>query len=409
MHPVENPMPNPHIFISYPQSEQTYAEQVADHLRQQGFDVWINDGKRWWLTISRAIMDCGAVVVISGSNADDRQTIQQEVELAQTLEHPILTIHRGDESPEYLSDFDATNGNLPDTAFCERLKDYITHTIIESPVVISEALDEESLEEEDTDVDPVAEQPPTPHLAAALTESIEGVMRNADWQPVSRVINGIDMLLVPPGCFMMGNPEHAAPVQTRCIERPFWISRHPITTGQYLEAVRQHVCAISRWAGDFHFNDPQQPIVGIGWQDALKFARWKHMRLPTETEWEYVARGPEGWAFPWGHDLIAENFVHADNANQRTAPISTHPQGVSWVGAHDLCGNVWEWCLSVWRADYSGVENNQVNTPTERRVLRGGSFLDSPNQIAATRRTNDDPIFGNVNIGFRLVCMAPQI
>jgi formylglycine-generating enzyme required for sulfatase activity len=72
-----------------------------------------------------------------------------------------------------------------------------------------------------------------------------------------------------------------------------------------------------------------------------------------------------------------------------------------------MSGNVWDWCLSAWREDYSAAENNQTKPATQPRVLRGGSFLDSPELTQAANRISDDPIFGNVNIGFRLVCMAP--
>jgi formylglycine-generating enzyme required for sulfatase activity len=150
-----------------------------------------------------------------------------------------------------------------------------------------------------------------------------------------------------------------------------------------------------------------QPAVGVSWGDALKFAHWKQMRLPTETEWEFAARGPEGWLWPWGNQFVSENLIYSYNAYSRTAPVGDCPNGASWVGALDMSGNTWDWCLSAWRDDYSAAENNQTKPATQPRVLRGGSYLDSADQTRVTVRTSDDPIFGNVNIGFRLVCMAP--
>ncbi len=403
-----------HIFISYPPSDQDYAQQVADHLQAQGLTVWINDGKRRWPTIAKAIEAAGACLLIVSAEAMTK-SLARERELVESLARPIFTIVRGEPDVAAAVDaqavFAAPHDELPDTAFCDQLAQYVTDSLPtsdSSPSMEPVA----SLDDIPTDLDDIAEQPPTPVLVAAtLAAPVAPIASNDDWQPIVRVINGMEMVLVPRGCFTMGDAESATTqtLHTRCIERAFWIGRYPVTTGQYLEAVRQNVCEISRWAGDFRFNDPEQPIVGIGWQDALKFAQWRQMRLPTETEWEYAARGPVGLTWPWGDEFVSDNLNYAANANGRTSLIGNRTAGASWVGAHDMSGNVWEWCLSAWRDDYTTVENNRPQPAGESRVLRGGSFRDDADQTRTTSRASDDPLFGNVNIGFRLVCMAPIV
>ena len=149
--------------------------------------------------------------------------------------------------------------------------------------------------------------------------------------------------------------------------------------------------------------DPMQPRVGIGWYEAEAYANWRGGRLPTEAEWEYAARGEHSPIYPWGDDRDPQRFNAGQNL-RKTIPVDAYPNGVSWCGAFDLCGNAWQWCADRYAADFytqcveSKITDNPFNsgdgkpfyliysTPSEHRVLRGGAWNNNPGYCRAASR-----------------------
>lgn len=218
------------------------------------------------------------------------------------------------------------------------------------------------------------------------------IARNADWTPVVETIDGVEMVQVPAGCFTMGNAEgrrDERPTAQICFNKPFWIDRTEVTNAQYGQP--------GNFPGD------QRPRENLTWFEARDFCAKRGARLPTEAEWEYAGRGPDGLMYPWGNELINDNLVFDQNSGNLTADVGSKPAGVSWVGALDMAGNVWEWVSSLYKRypyDPADGREDPTNT-TEMRAYRGGvhNYIDFG--AGMTTRFKAPPDTRDWFIGFR--------
>jgi len=174
--------------------------------------------------------------------------------------------------------------------------------------------------------------------------------------------------------------------ETIRFEQPFRLSKYPVTNGLFARFVaaggydnrslwhdngwkwreQNEVREPELWR-DVKWNGLTQPVVGVSWWEADAFCRWAGCRLPTEREWEAAARGPKGWAYPWGDDW-REGICNSSEADLGvTTPVGIFPGSAAVCGAHDMAGNVWEWCGDTFDAA-------RTDDPEAGRVLRGGSW-----------------------------------
>ncbi len=230
-------------------------------------------------------------------------------------------------------------------------------------------------------------QPATPATPAPTP-----VIANADWSPIMETFDGIDMMRVPAGCFVMGSEDgrrDERPAHDICFTTPYWIGRTEVTNGQYNT--------------EGHFPGTTRPRENLTWFEARDFCASKNMRLPTEAEWEYAARGVDQLHYPWGDDLIADNLVFDQNSNNETANVGSRPAGASWVGALDMSGNVFEWTSTIYsRYPYDGTDGREnLDDPALNRVFRGGinSYIDFG--ASAHTRFSLEPDTRDWFIGFR--------
>lgn len=256
---------------------------------------------------------------------------------------------------------------------------------------------------------------------------------NAAWQPVTHTFaDGVNMMLVPPGCFMMGSNGITAfelPVHEQCIHDPFWIDQTEVSNADYARFIdaggyaNEEYWTEEGWAWreenditqpeywtNSRFNAPQQPVVGVSWYEAVAYANWRAeetgllMHLPTEREWEYAARGPNELIYPWGNIFTANNIVYNGNSNNHSANVGSRSGGVSWVGAFDLSGNVWEWMSSLCSDyPYAADDGRETMGSIDRRCLRGGSWFNDGDFARAALRNRYFPNLRSIDRGFRVV------
>jgi len=207
--------------------------------------------------------------------------------------------------------------------------------------------------------------------------------------------DGKVLIALPRATFTMGSqhgyadekPPHAVSVAS------FYIGKYEVTNAQY----RRFVSASGhRSAGPWEKYasqwDESAPVVCVSWHDARAYCAWAGLRLPTEAEWEFAARGRDGREYPWGNAWDASRAVFSDNSGGRAQPVGSRPSGASAFGCLDMAGNVWEWCSSKYSPyPYNPNDGREDPGGSDVRVLRGGSWLDDAGGCRAAIRLDDLP------------------
>ena len=223
-------------------------------------------------------------------------------------------------------------------------------------------------------------------------------------------IDGAEMVLVPEGDFIMGIDEKTLKKiyeydhhfeesvfktelpKRKVYVKSYYIDKFPVTNKQYRKFIEETGHKKPAFWDDPTWNRPNNPVVGIGWDDAKEYAKWADKRLPREAEWEKAARGTDERWWPWGNEFHHEYCNSHESWHATTLDIDTYPEGVSPYGAYDMAGNVWEMCDGIWM---EGLEH---------RVMRGGSFISRAAFVRTTVRWSPaDEVNGAKWLGFRCV------
>lgn len=201
----------------------------------------------------------------------------------------------------------------------------------------------------------------------------------------------------------------------------FRIARYPITWVQYRAFVdAKDGYHNKKWwdglkkasePGDLLWAFASYPAVNVSWYDAIAFCRWLStkckltIRLPAEWEWQWAAVGNTGQDYPWGDEWCPAR-VNCDGAGiGRTVMAGSYPLSRSLFGVDDMAGNIWQWCLNAY-----DQPNDITLLSDQDRVVRGGSWLSSPDNARSSARDSGRPATRSYYyFGFRVLCSSPIV
>jgi formylglycine-generating enzyme required for sulfatase activity len=219
----------------------------------------------------------------------------------------------------------------------------------------------------------------------------------------------IELVEISEGTFLMGSPAGAGAYDN---EHPqhvvtvpsFLMGKFPITQAQYKAVMGNNPSC---------FDGEDQPVERVSWNQAVEFCQklseqsGKVYRLPSEAEWEYACRAGTTTTYSFG-DLSTKTAANYDSKS--TTKVGSFPANDFELS--DMHGNVWEWCLDHYHENYKGAPTNgsawTAGGNSDGRVVRGGSWFNSPWYCRSGHRGWYEP-GNNLNIiGFRVVCEMPE-
>lgn len=243
---------------------------------------------------------------------------------------------------------------------------------------------------------------------------------------------GPEMVVVPPGSFVMGSPEdepersrNDSPQHEVTIGDPVAVGRYAVTFEEWDFAQDDHdwqrITGVKPHKPEDHgWGRGDRPVINVNWEDAQAYVKWlrdktgKAYRLLSEAEWEYVARAGTTSPFWWGDGFTPDqanyngNYTYKGGGKkgkyrQKTLPVRSFEPN-PW-GLYQVHGNVYEWCEDVWHDNYNGAPDDGGAWNDDRsssRVLRGGSWVDIPEFCRSAYRSRISAGSRGIGIGFRL-------
>jgi formylglycine-generating enzyme required for sulfatase activity len=268
------------------------------------------------------------------------------------------------------------------------------------------------------------EAAPNPAVVTSSTLRAAIMATGYAWR-VRDTATQIEMVLIPPGTFQMGCSASGAyacnsdenPVHTVTLTNAFYMGRHEVTQAQWQARMGSNPSYFQSASSVVPAAQvPNRPVEKVSLNTVQGFLAQTGMRLPTEAEWEYAYRAGTTTAFhamtgyPQGtnDDTLVGNIAwYEPNSDWQTHPVGG--KLANGYGLHDMAGNVHEW-VSDWYGStyYSSSPQNNPTGPASGsfRVVRGGSWGNTPNDLRASDRFSDTPGHASGFVGFR-VARAP--
>jgi len=433
-------------FISHAHADNARCASIAAHLRARGVNVWIDLANAQVAhNLSAEINDqleqrTAFVLMVTDTSNHSHWVLQERgaynalvnndaTRYIDGVERLIVPVRLSAEVPAILRGYlwiDAINKSDAQVA------DEIATALRISPVI----------------VDP---PPPPPPVHDWEEIGIHGRLYDLGFRGWRVKRTGVEFILPPTrdvaaGSFLMGSAE--SDKQAYDDEKPqyripvgaFAIGTFPVTVAEYALYLKANPSVAvpptwtypkdvnwapkALWETSVSWDTQRQqrqdhPVVAVSWFNARDYAAWlakatgQPWRLPTEAEWEKAARWDTvkqlSRIYPWGDTFDTTRANTRPNDTEpglgRTTPVGSYPSGKSPYDAQDMAGNVWEWCSSLYKAQYpyDAAASEILDNSTDVRVCRGGSWNGIPRNARAATRGRFDPDGRYVALGFRVV------
>ena len=241
------------------------------------------------------------------------------------------------------------------------------------------------------------------------------------------------MIAVKKGSFKMGSDakKSTKPIHTVTIRNDFYMGKYEVSRAEFRRFIKstdyktdaekmgscmayngKHIMKKGVYWDDLpFFQGDNEPVVCVSYNDAQNYVKWLNQqtqekyRLPTEAEWEYVARAgtQTKWSFGDDEKMYGDYAWYAANSAKQTHPLGT--KKVSPWGFYDLSGNVWEWCEDSYSSYTKAARDERAVVSSNTKVLRGGAWVTNITPIAG--RWGKPSKSRYYAIGFRLVQNKP--
>lgn len=395
------------IFISHSSKDTDFAVRLAQTLTKMGITVWIDledipAGMKWSTVIQQGLNECEAMIVILSPDAMASRNVEDEWQYYLDKRKKLIPVR----------------WKPVDVHFQLNRIQYIDFYEQEFSRAFAQLISE--LERQGIASIIVADETQETHSDVAdvqfLKTSTIARLHSEDILPLP-----FELVEVYEGKVVLWDFSHRSSIKGILYDvSNFIISKYPITNRQYLTFVDDSNGYLNPIWWDFSdaarvWRDlnpqPQEtgypgddiPRTNVTWYEAIAYCRWlsavthSNFMLPTEKQWQRAAIGDTFTIYPWGDDFDPNKCNTLESNIGLPTSVTHYPQGASPYGVMDMCGNVWEWCLTNWASGIPSLEG------TDLQVLRGGSCFLNKSFATCAYRDPNPPNLGFATCGFRLV------
>jgi formylglycine-generating enzyme required for sulfatase activity len=264
---------------------------------------------------------------------------------------------------------------------------------------------------------------PNGAFASAARERLEGLLSKGPAKlaamvseppaPIRDCSECPELVPIPAGTFTMGSTDSPVegPPHEVSLRKPFYIGRFEVTYDEWDACVADKGCTYR--PDDRGLGRGRRPATNVDWNDVKTYISWlshksgKTYRLPSESEWEYVARASTTSAYSWGRALEKDRAnCQGCTSAPRNSTIEVGSFKPNAFGVYDMAGNAAEWVEDCWTDGYRGAPNDGAaltKSACPERVLRGGAYNNDPKYVRSAARFKYDYDVRHPSNGFRVV------